>query len=63
MQKTAGFESGDMIYYVGDTKIDSASDLTSAFEKYSVGDTAKVTVVRDNEMKTLKLVLGEKTGN
>lgn len=61
--KTAGFESGDMLYYVGETKIDSASDLTSAFEKYSVGDTVKVTVVRDNEMKTLKLVLGEKTNS
>ncbi|MBN7774119.1 S1C family serine protease [Clostridium aminobutyricum] len=61
--KTAGFKSGDLIYYVGDDKIDSASDLTSAFENYAVGDTVKVTVVRDNEMKTLKLVLGEKTSN
>lgn len=61
--KAAGFESGDMIYYVGETKIDSASDLTSAFEKYSVGDTVKVTVVRDNEMKKLNLVLGEKTNS
>ncbi|QAT41877.1 S1C family serine protease [Aminipila luticellarii] len=63
--KAAGFKSGDMIYYVGDKKINSASDLTSAFDGYKVGDKVQITVVRnnDNEMKKLNLTLGEKTSN
>ena len=63
--KAAGFKSGDMIYYVGDKKINSASDLTSAFDGYKVGDKVQITVVRnnDNEMKKLSLTLGEKTSN
>jgi S1-C subfamily serine protease len=50
-----------MIYYVGEKKIDTASDLTSAFDGYKVGDKVTITVVRDNEMKKLALTLGEKT--
>ncbi len=61
LAKNAGFKSGDMIYYVGDKKIDTASDLTSAFDGYKVGDKVTITVVRDNEMKKLTLTLGEKT--
>jgi len=57
----AGFQSGDMIYYVEDTKIASSSDLTAAFSGYSVGDKVSVTVVRDNQTKTLTLTLSEKT--
>lgn len=65
LAKAAGFQSGDMIYYVGDKKISSAADLTSAFDKYKVGDKVKITVVRnnDNEMKKLTLTLGEKTSS
>ncbi len=61
LAKNAGFKSGDMIYYVGDKKIDTASDLTSAFDGYKVGDKVTITVVRDNEIKKLTLTLGEKT--
>jgi serine protease Do len=57
----AGFESGDLIYSIEDKKIDSAADLTSAFTDYAVGDRVEITVVRDSEMRTIKLVLGEKT--
>lgn len=61
LAKNAGFKSGDMVYYVGDTKIDTAQDLTSALGKYKVGDQVVVTVVRGSEMKKLTLTLGEKT--
>ncbi|QIB68129.1 trypsin-like serine protease [Aminipila butyrica] len=63
--KAAGFKSGDMIYYVGDKKISAASDLTSAFDGYEVGDKVQITIVRnnDNEMKKLTLTLGEKTSS
>lgn len=63
LAKKAGFESGDMMYYVGEKKIDSASDLTSAFDGYQVGDKVKITVIRDNKMKDLTLTLGEKTSS
>ena len=59
--KAAGLEAGDMLYYVGDTKITSAADLTSAINSYKVGDKVKIVVVRDNETKTLTLTMGEKT--
>lgn len=66
LAKKAGFQNGDMIYYVGDKKIDTASDLTSSFDEYKVGDKVKLTVIRNNnksEMKELTLTLGEKTSN
>lgn len=63
LAKNAGFQSGDMVYYVGDKKIESASDLTSAFNKYKVGDKVVVTVVRNDDMKKLTLTLGEKTSS
>ncbi len=61
LAKSSGLQSGDMIYYIGETRITTASELTSSFDDYKVGDTVDITVVRDNEMKQLKLVLGEKT--
>lgn len=63
LAKSAGFQSGDMVYYVGDKKIETASDLTSAFNKYKVGDKVVVTVVRNDDMKKLTLTLGEKTSS
>lgn len=59
--KEAGFRTGDMICYVGEKAITSADELTEAFGQYNVGDTAYVTVLRDNARLTLKLVIGEKT--
>ncbi|WP_312647354.1 S1C family serine protease [Aminipila sp.] len=63
LAKNAGFQSGDMIYYVGDKKIESASDLTSAFNGYKVGDKVIVTVIRNDDMKKLTLTLCEKTSS
>lgn len=55
----SGFKSGDMIAYVGDTKITSGTVLTQAFDKYKVGDTVKITVVRNGNSGQLNLKLAE----
>jgi serine protease Do len=55
----AGFKAGDMIAYVGGTKITSGTGLTQALEKYKVGDTVKITVVRNGNSGQLSLKLGE----
>ena len=59
--KSAGLQAGDMIYYLGDTKIESSSDLQTALSKYKPGDTVKLTVVRDNKTVDLKVKLSEST--
>lgn len=57
----AGFKPGDMITYVGDTKITSGTVLIQAFDQYDVGDTVKVTVVRNGYSRQLSLELAEYT--
>lgn len=57
--KDAGFKAGDMIYYVGDTKIENQAGLTSALNKYKPGDKVKITVIRDNETVELTTKLIE----
>lgn len=59
LAKKSGFEKGDMIYYVGDTKIESSSDLFAILEKHKPGDKLEVTVVRNNKTATIKAVLDE----
>lgn len=58
--KAAGFLSGDRLISIEDDVITSYPEVLKALEKYKVGDTIKVTVARDNQTKTLTLVLGEK---
>ena len=59
--KKAGFEAGDMIYYVDDTKIESSANLTSALNNYKPGDKVKITVIRNNETVELTTTLVEAT--
>jgi serine protease Do len=56
---SAGFKAGDMILYVGDTKITGSAALAQAFDKYSVGDTVKITVIRNGSSGQLSLKLAE----
>ncbi|MCD7769729.1 MAG: PDZ domain-containing protein [Oscillospiraceae bacterium] len=56
----AGLESGDIITAVDDTEITSASDLTTAVKGYRAGDTAELTVFRDDEYITLTITFDEK---
>lgn len=58
--KQAGFQAGDLVYYVGDTRIQSATDLTEAFSAYNVGDKVKIKVIRDNGTQTLTLTMSER---
>ena len=55
----AGFQAGDMIAYVGDTKITGETALTQALDRYKVGDTAAFTIIRSGRSSTLSLVVGE----
>lgn len=57
--KKAGFEAGDMLYYVGDTRIENQSDLTNVLNKHKPGDKVKVTVIRDNQTVELTTILEE----
>lgn len=55
----AGFKAGDLVTHVGNTKITGGTALTQALEQYAVGDTVKVTVVRDGYSGQLSLKLAE----
>lgn len=57
--KDAGFQVGDLIYYVEDTEITSAATLRSILAEYKPGDKIKVTVIRDNETIELETTLVE----
>ncbi len=54
----AGLKAGDLIYYVDDTKITSSAVLLSEIQSHEIGDTVTFTVVRENEMKKIKVELG-----
>ena len=58
--KSAGFQSGDLLYAIDDNVITSYSDVVTALQNYSVGDDVKVTVVRENKTQVLALELGER---
>lgn len=53
----AGLKQGDIIVKVDDQAIDEKNNLTSALAQYSVGDTVKLTVVRDGQEQTLDVTL------
>ena len=59
--KEAGFEAGDMIYYLEDEKIESSSDLSNALSKHKPGDKVKFTVIRDNKTVEITTTLAEAT--
>lgn len=55
--KEAGLKAGDLIYYVDDTKITSASQLVGLIQSKEVGDTVTFTIVRDNRMVDIDVEL------
>ena len=59
--KASGLQVGDLIYYLDNTKITSGSQLISLIQEHEPGDKVTFTVVRDNEMHKIDLVL-EETG-
>lgn len=59
--ESAGLQPGDMIYYLGDKRIESSADLLSELNKYKPGDTVKLTVIRNNKTIDTKVKLTEAT--
>ena len=55
--KAAGFQKGDLIYYLEDTKITSSAQLISLIQNHNIGDTVTFTVVRNNEMIKISVEL------
>lgn len=56
----AGLEEGDIILEFGDRKIDLDHPLISRINLYSVGDTIKMKIWRDDKIITLQVILAEK---
>jgi serine protease Do len=58
----AGLRAGDIIVGLNDTPIESSGDLLGALRDYQPGDTVQLTVVRDDDEKTLNVTLAERPG-
>lgn len=59
--KKAGFQKGDMVFFVDKIQIKSFEDLLKALENKKVGETVEYKVIRDDSIVTINLVLSEKT--
>ncbi len=57
--KNAGFESGDLVYKVAGTKIDSISTLKSIIMDHKAGDKIKYVVVRNGTRVDITFTLSE----
>jgi len=55
----AGFQIGDRIVKVNGTKIQTSSEVKAEINKQKVGDKATFEIVRDNQTKTISLILEE----
>lgn len=55
--KKSGLEVGDLVYYLDDDKITSGTQLISLIQEHEPGDKVVFTVVRNNELKKIDLVL------
>jgi len=57
----AGIQQGDVIVAADGNEITSMDELNSARDKHKAGETIELTVYRNGQSKTLKIVLGEQT--
>jgi len=57
----AGVRRGDVITVLGDSEIGNYGDLLGALRDYQPGDTARLTVFRGDDERTLDVTLGERT--
>jgi len=55
----AGLKDGDIITKINNDKIDSKHTLTQLVQKYNVGDSTMLTVIRDNKEIKVNVKLGE----
>lgn len=61
--KAAGVEVNDIIIKLGDNKVDDSAHLKYELYKYNIGETIKLTVLRDGKEKELNLKLTHKIGD
>ncbi len=55
----AGLQAGDQILKVDDTNVENISDVKTAVNAHKAGETMKITVLRENNTKTITVTLGE----
>lgn len=58
--QAAGVQAKDIIIALGDTTVESITDLTRALRKFKAGDTTTITVYRGGRELTLTVTLDEK---
>lgn len=58
----AGLQQGDIITKINNDSVTSNQSLTTLITKYNVGDTVKVTYLRNNKSYTVNIVLSENNG-
>src|SRR5262249_16035819 len=56
----AGLQSGDIIVKLGDVKITSPGDLTTALTQYPAGSKVTVTFYRGSSQQTAQVTLGQR---
>ncbi len=58
--ETAGMQAGDIITAMGDTQIQTYTELSAAMREYSAGDTCTITVYRNGQYVDLTVTFDEK---
>ena len=53
--KKAGLKAGDLIYYIDDVKVTDSAVLLKEIQSHEIGDVVEFTIVRDNDMKKIKV--------
>ena len=56
----AGIQKGDIVTHVGDTRVQSVTELTRALRDYEPGDTSTITVYRSGERHVLEITFDER---
>lgn len=59
----AGIKKGDIILSINDTEIENSSHFKYLLYKYEVGDTVKITYMRDNKIQETNIKLDKKVEN
>ncbi|WP_026461670.1 Do family serine endopeptidase [Adhaeribacter aquaticus] len=61
--KAAGIEQGDVITHINNNPVNTSAQLQEQVARYRPGDKIKVTVLRDNEPKTVTATLRNRMGD
>lgn len=59
----AGIQKNDVIVKVAETNVNTVSELQEKISRYRPGDKVEVTIIRDNKIKKLQVVLQNRIGN